>query len=448
MRSEEANAGSRVPGVSPSPLTPHTSPRFRALPPLSLYIHIPWCARKCPYCDFNSHEARAGIPEDRYVAALVADLEQALPQVWGRRVHSVFFGGGTPSLFSARGIDAILTAVRARLALAPDAEITLEANPGTVEAEKFSGFRAAGVNRISLGIQSFHPRHLQSLGRIHDGDEARRAIEIAQRNFDNFNLDLMYGLPGQTVDEALADIETALGFAPPHLSCYHLTIEPNTYFHRFPPRLPDDDATAAMQDAIEARLAEAGYEHYETSAFARRSEERGVRREVESVPASGERLFTPNSSPLTARSARCAHNLNYWTFGDYLGIGAGAHGKISFPERIVRQARVKHPERYMEAAERGAPVQEEREVGAGEVGFEFMMNALRLNGGFPARLFEERAGVPLTAVLRGLEDAERRGLLERDHQRVGPTPLGRRFLNDLLQLFLASSTGATADGRR
>jgi putative oxygen-independent coproporphyrinogen III oxidase len=425
VRSEEANAGSRAPGVSPSPLTPHTSPRFRALPPLSLYIHIPWCARKCPYCDFNSHEARAGIPEDRYVPALVADLEQALPQVWGRRVHSVFFGGGTPSLFSARSIDAILTAVRARLPLAPDAEITLEANPGTVEAEKFAGFRAAGVNRISLGVQSFDPRHLKSLGRIHDGEEARRAIDIARHDFDNFNLDLMYGLPGQRVAEALADVEAALGYDPPHLSCYHLTIEPNTYFHRFPPKLPDDDATATMQDAIEARLAAAGYEHYETSAFGKQSSS----------------LVTRHSSP---QVMRCAHNLNYWTFGDYLGIGAGAHGKISFPERIVRQARVKHPDRYMEAAERGVPVQEEREVGAGEVGFEFMMNALRLNGGFPARQFEERAGVPLTAVLRGLEEAERRGLLERDHERIAPTRLGQRFLNDLLQIFLEPGRAETA----
>ncbi|HET9403248.1 MAG TPA: radical SAM family heme chaperone HemW [Burkholderiales bacterium] len=396
------------------------NPAFKALPPLSLYIHIPWCAKKCPYCDFNSHEARAAIPEERYVAALVADLEQALPRVWGRRVHSVFFGGGTPSLFSARGIDTILTAARARLALAPDAEITLEANPGSAEAEKFAGFRAAGVNRLSLGIQSFSPRHLKALGRIHDGNEARRAIEIAQRNFDNLNLDLMYGLPGQSLEEALADIEMALEFGPPHLSCYHLTLEPNTYFHRFPPKLPDDDTAAAMQEGIEARLAAAGYEHYETSAFAKRSE-----------------LLIPHPSSLIAsRSARCAHNLNYWMFGDYLGIGAGAHGKLSFPDRIRREMRVKHPERYMEAAERGSPVQEEREVDVDTVGFEFMMNALRLNGGFPARLFGERAGVPLVSVLRGLEEAERRGLIERDHEHIAPTRLGRRFLNDLLQLFL------------
>jgi oxygen-independent coproporphyrinogen-3 oxidase len=401
------------------PIADLLSLHFRALPPLSLYIHIPWCARKCPYCDFNSHEARAAVPEERYVAALLADLELALPRIWGRRVTSVFFGGGTPSLFSARAIAAILDAARARLPLAPDAEITLEANPGTVEADQFREFAAAGVNRLSLGIQSFNPRHLKALGRIHDDNEARRAIEIAQRDFDNINLDLMYGLPGQGVEEALADIETALGFDPRHLSCYHLTLEPNTTFYRYPPALPDDDATAAMQDGIEARLAAAGYEHYETSAFAKRGKRTPI---------------TNHESRIT--DCACRHNLNYWTFGDYLGIGAGAHGKISFPDRISREMRVKHPERYLEAAERGAPVQEEHAVGADAVGFEFMMNALRLNDGFPARLFEERAGLPLTAVLGGLDKAERRGLIERDHERIAPTPLGRRFLNDLLQIFL------------
>ena len=407
FRPLRASPGVRSQGVPLPPLDAprHSSPQFKALPPLSLYVHIPWCARKCPYCDFNSHEARAAIPEERYVTALIADLEQALPQVWGRRVHSVFFGGGTPSLFSARGVDAILAAARARLALAPDAEITLEANPGTVEAEKFREFRAVGINRLSLGIQSFDPRHLKALGRIHDGVEARRAIEIARDNFDNVNLDLMYGLPAQTPEEAVADVEAALGYAPPHLSCYHLTIEPNTYFHRFPPRLPDDDAAAAMQEAIEAKLAAAGYYHYETSAFAR-------------------------------TGARCAHNLNYWSFGDYLGIGAGAHGKLSFPDRILRQERVKHPESYMQAVESGTAVRAEREVTPGEAGFEFMMNALRLNAGFPVSLYEERAGLPVTTVLKGLDEAERRGLIARDHARIAPTALGRRFLNDLLQIFL------------
>jgi len=397
----------------------HSSLRFKALPPLALYIHIPWCVRKCPYCDFNSHEARAAIPEERYVAALIADLDQAVPHVWGRRVHSVFFGGGTPSLFSARAIDAILASVRARLIVEPDAEITLEANPGTVEAETFRDFRAAGINRLSLGIQSFDPRHLKLLGRIHDGSEARRAIEIALRNFDNVNLDVMYGLPAQTIEETRADIEAALGFHPPHLSCYHLTIEPNTYFHRFPPKLPDDDTTAAMQEAIEARLADAGYDHYEVSAYAKRG----------------------NRTPITSHESRitdsaCRHNLNYWTFGDYLGIGAGAHSKLSFPGRILRQVRVKHPERYMESAEGGDPIQEQHEVRPEEVPFEFMMNALRLNAGFAAALFEERAGLPLAAILRELDEAERRGLIERDPARIAPTLLGRRFLNDLLQLFL------------
>ena len=409
-------------GVHASPITHHPLPVFKALPPLALYIHIPWCARKCPYCDFNSHEARGAAPEERYVAALIADLEQALPQVWGRRVHSVFLGGGTPSLFSARSIDAILSAARARLAIAADAEVTLEANPGTAEAGKFRDFRAAGVNRLSLGIQSFDPRHLKSLGRIHDGREARAAIDMARAHFDNFNLDLMYGLPGQTPGEARADIEVALEYEPPHLSCYHLTIEPNTYFHRYPPQLPDDETTAAMQDTIEARLAESGYEHYETSAFARSAASR--------------------QPPAASRDRRCQHNLNYWMFGDYLGIGAGAHGKLSFPGRIVREMRVKHPERYIEAVERGEAVQERREVAPSELPFEFMMNALRLSQGFVTGLFEERAGLLLTTVLRELGEAERRGLIERDHARITPTPLGRRFLNDLLQIFLRERTVA------
>jgi len=378
---------------------------FRTLPPLALYIHIPWCVRKCPYCDFNSHESSGEAPERDYIAALTADLEQALPDVWGRRVCSVFFGGGTPSLFSAQGIDAILSAVRARLPLASDAEITLEANPGTFETEKFRQFRAAGVNRLSIGIQSFNAAHLKALGRIHDAREARHAVEIAQRHFDNFNLDLMYGLPQQTVAGARADIEAALEFAPPHLSAYHLTLEPNTYFHRYPPRLPDDDTAAAMQAEIEALLAERGYEHYETSAFAQ-----------------------PGS--------RCRHNLNYWMFGDYLGIGAGAHSKLSFKDRIVRQMRHKQPKHYMRSAAEGDAVQQRHEVGTADVGFEFMMNALRLNDGFEAALFAERAGVPLNAVLKELDEAERRGLIVRDHLRIAPTPLGQRFLNDLLQLFL------------
>ncbi len=394
-----------------SPFTLYPSPRFSALPPLALYIHIPWCVRKCPYCDFNSHEARGDIPEQQYIAALIADLESALPLVWGRRVYSVFIGGGTPSLFSPQGIDAILSAARARLPLASDAEITLEANPGTFDAEKFRAFRAAGVNRLSVGIQSFNPRHLKALGRIHDEREARRAIEIAKRNFDNVNLDMMYGLPGQTSPDALADVESALKFEPQHISAYHLTIELNTLFHRYPPALPDEDEAAAMQAAIEARLEQAGFEHYETSAFAR--------------PA-----------------RKCWHNLNYWTFGDYLGIGAGAHSKLSFRDKIVRHVRYKQPKQYMETAPQGDAIQTEQEVSAREVGFEFMMNALRLTEGFEVRLFAERAGVPLNLVLKELDEAERHGLITRDHQRIAPTRLGQRFLNDLLQIFLPEGAQA------
>jgi oxygen-independent coproporphyrinogen-3 oxidase len=386
-------------------LTVARGPRFKALPPLSLYIHVPWCVRKCPYCDFNSHEARGGVPEERYVAALTADLDAALPLVWGRRFYTIFFGGGTPSLLSAEAIDAILSAVRARVPLAVDAEITLEANPGTFEAEKFAGFRRAGVNRLSIGIQSFNPRHLKALGRIHDSEQAHAAIGHARETFDNFNLDLMYALPGQTPDEARADLATAIACAPPHLSLYHLTIEPNTYFHRYPPSVPDDDTAAAMQDSAASALRDAGYEHYETSAYAK-------------------------------PGLRSRHNLNYWTFGDYLGIGAGAHSKLSFPDRIVRQARYRQPREYMDRALGGSALQTDTVVAAGDIAFEFMMNALRLNQGFPVALFEERTGMPLALVLPKLDEAERRGLIERDHRHIAPTDLGRRFLNDLLQIFL------------
>ncbi|HET7634378.1 MAG TPA: radical SAM family heme chaperone HemW [Burkholderiales bacterium] len=380
--------------------------KFQALPPLSLYIHVPWCVRKCPYCDFNSHQARGEVPEARYVEALVRDLESALPSIWRRPVYTVFFGGGTPSLLSARAIDDILTAVRARLPLTADAEITLEANPGTFEADKFRDFRAAGVNRLSIGIQSFNPRHLQALGRIHDDAQARRAIEIAQRHFDNINLDIMYGLPQQTPDDACADIAEAISHAPQHISAYHLTLEPNTYFYRHPPPLPDDDATAAMQETVEQQLAQAGYQRYEVSAYAR-------------------------------PDRRARHNLNYWLFGDYLGIGAGAHGKLSFPDRVVRQMRYKQPNEYMEKTLAGNAIQTDTVVAVRELPFEFMMNALRLVDGFPASLFVERTGLQLTAALRELDEAERRGLIVRDHTRIAPTALGLRFLNDLLQIFLA-----------
>ena len=379
--------------------------RLTALPPLALYIHIPWCIKKCPYCDFNSHTVRDALPETRYIEALTRDLESALPLIWGRGIHSIFFGGGTPSLFSAAGIDAILSMVRTLTRLDHFAEITLEANPGTVEAEKFAGFKAAGVNRLSLGVQSFDPGHLRALGRIHDDREAHRAVEIAASTFDNFNLDLMYALPGQTLQQAQCDVETALGYAPPHLSCYHLTLEPNTPFHAAPPPLPDDDLSADMQMMVEATLASAGYLHYETSAFARSQHQ-------------------------------CRHNLNYWRFGDYLGIGAGAHGKLSFHDRILRQMRHKHPREYMEHALAGNPIQSEQAVARVDLPFEFMMNALRLTDGFDTALFTERTGLPITAAQTALDEAERRGLIVRDHVRIAPTQTGRRFLNDLLGLFL------------
>jgi len=388
-------------------IAPPSAPRFAAPPPLALYVHIPWCIRKCPYCDFNSHEKRGEIPEAQYVEALIADLEFALPSIWGRRFASVFFGGGTPSLFSPEAIDRILAAVRARVPLAPDAEITLEANPGTFEQVKFAGFRAAGVNRLSLGVQSFNPIHLRALGRVHDEREARTAAAAALEIFGNVNLDLMYALPGQTVEEARDDVVAALAFASPHLSFYHLTIEPNTLFHNHPPPLPDDDAAADIADAVEAALTDAGYGHYETSAFAR-----------------------------PGRESR--HNLNYWRFGDYLGIGAGAHSKLSFPERVVRQVRHKQPQQYLERMARGEPLLEEREVTRGQIGFEFMLNALRLTDGVPLALFAERTGFPPTVVRKELDEAERRGLLVRDHERIKPTPLGRRFLNDLQVIFLRS----------
>lgn len=376
-----------------------------ALPPLSLYIHIPWCIKKCPYCDFNSHTAREAIPEKLYIEALSRDLENALPLIWGRSIHSIFFGGGTPSLFSAAGIDNILAIVRSLIKLDFFAEVTLEANPGTVEADKFREFKTAGINRLSLGIQSFNPQHLRQLGRIHDDQEAHRAIEIAATTFDNFNLDLMYALPNQTLSQAQQDIESALNYNPPHLSCYHLTLEPNTPFHSQPPDLPDDDLSADMQIMIEDKLSLAGYQHYETSAFAQPQH-------------------------------KARHNLNYWQFGDYLGIGAGAHSKLSFHDRILRQMRHKHPREYMEHALAGNPVQTENQVLQSELAFEFMMNALRLTHGFDISLFNERTGLPITAIQPQLNHAEQQGLITRDHIRIAPTDTGQKFLNDLLGIFL------------
>ena len=455
------------------------------LPPLGLYVHLPWCLRKCPYCDFNSHalreDARASrggshapsgrvhvlrnavhalhpVPrarrgeatdtaeatdaaeatdtaeapdaaeaapsagadpgldvgatslpaalEQRYLAALQADLEAALPRVWGRSVQTVFIGGGTPSLFSPAAIEQLLAMVRARLRVAPNAEITLEANPGTFEADRFRGFAAAGVNRLSIGVQSFDDAALRAIGRVHDAAQARAAVALAAQVFDTFNIDLMYALPGQTLEMLERDLDTALSLSPPHLSCYQFTLEPNTYFARFPPPLPDDDLAAAMQDLVEARTAAAGLRQYEVSAYARDGH-------------------------------RCRHNLNYWEFGDYLGIGAGAHGKISSHECIVRQARLRHPERYMEAAVSPAgAVEEERVLSAADLPFEFMLNALRLVDGVPADLFEARTGMSTARIARMLDAGVRRGLLDEDPTRLRATALGRRFLNDLQQLFL------------
>jgi oxygen-independent coproporphyrinogen-3 oxidase len=377
-------------------------------PPLALYVHLPWCVRKCPYCDFNSHASRGEIPEQRYLQALTHDLEQSLPQVWGRSVSSIFIGGGTPSLFSAAAIDQLLTTLRTLLPVSPLAEITLEANPGTFEAARFKAYRDAGVNRLSLGVQSFNPRHLAALGRIHGADEARAAAMAALELFESVNLDLMYALPEQTLDEAWQDLTTAIGLAPAHLSAYHLTLEPNTPFAAAPPRLPDDDTAADMQLMVETTLAAAGYEHYETSAFARPGQ-------------------------------RCRHNLNYWNFGDYLGIGAGAHGKLSSHDRIERQARSKHPQAYMDALldAPGAGLLETRRLTRDDRIFEFMMNALRLTEGFDPRLFEARTGLPLLLAEPALRAAEQRGLLLRTPDNIRPSEQGRHFLNELLQMFLA-----------
>lgn len=385
-----------------------------ALPPLSLYVHFPWCLKKCPYCDFNSHEHAAGIvaiPEDAYLEALQADLEASLPLVWGRPIVSVFIGGGTPSLLSAQGVERLLSEIRALVPLQPDCEITLEANPGTFEAEKFAAFRGAGVTRLSIGIQSFNDSRLRDLGRVHDSRQALAAADCARRLFDNFNLDLMFALPGQDLEQLRADVELALAQAPAHLSIYQLTLEPNTVFAKFPPVLPDEDAAAQMQAWLEVRLRQAGYDHYEVSAYA-----------------------------LARRRSR--HNFNYWTFGDYLGIGAGSHSKLSFPHRIVRQARLRQPESYLAQTKARAFVSESREVRRSELGFEFMLNALRLREGVPRALFSERTGAPISLVASTLARARERGLLEDDPERMVPTPLGRRFLNDLLEMFLHDSNGS------
>ena len=391
-----------------------------ALPPLSLYVHLPWCLRKCPYCDFNSHEPGAALTagaaaagqlsaqtEARYLDALRADLESALPQIWGRRVHTVFIGGGTPSLFSPDSIDRLLSDIRARLPLEADAEITLEANPGTFETDRFKAFRQAGVNRLSIGVQSFDDVKLKALGRVHNRAQAIAAVEEAQRNFETFNLDLMYALPGQSPADLEADIQQALAFEPPHLSLYHLTLEPNTRFAVQPPSgLPDEDTAFDMLDHLIARTTAAGLQRYEVSAYARPGHQ-------------------------------CAHNLNYWQFGDYLGIGAGAHSKISFPDRIVRQVRWREPAAYMDKAVQGLACSNEQDVPLKSRAFEFMMNALRLKDGFELLRFAERTGLTLASIQQPLAEAEAKGLLQRDLARAWPTDKGFDFLSDLQALFLS-----------
>ncbi len=380
--------------------------QLTALPPLALYIHLPWCLKKCPYCDFNSHAVpAAGLPEQAYIAALLADLEAALPLIWGRTVHSIFLGGGTPSLFSPAAMDQLLGALRARVRLEADCEITLEANPGTFEKDRFKAFRAAGVTRLSVGVQSFNDDFLKTLGRVHDRAQAIAAVEEAAQAFDTFNLDIMYALPGQDLEALKKDMALALTLAPPHISIYHLSIEPNTYFAKFPPQLPEDDTAYEMLDLITEMTGQAGLQRYEVSAYAR----------------SGH---------------ACRHNLNYWKFGDYLGLGAGAHSKLSFAHRVVRQVRFREPALYLEKALAGAFVAQETQVSRSDLPFEFMLNALRLKDGFSLQLFCERTGLPMTAIEKELQLAQAKGWLERDLATVRPSVRGYDFLNDLQSLFL------------
>ena len=381
-----------------------------AMPPsLSLYIHIPWCVKKCPYCDFNSHEHKETQNftdlESMYVDALIKDLEYSLPKIWGRKIQSIFFGGGTPSLFSGKAIHKILGQVRALTPILYDAEITLEANPGAIDSNHFEAYKEAGVTRVSLGIQSFNDVHLKALGRIHDSNEAKKGIEIAMRHFDEVNLDLMYALPQQTLDEAIDDAKTATSFNTQHLSFYHLTIEPNTFFFKHPPKLPLDDESAVMQETIETILNEHGYQHYETSAFAK-----------------------PKSE--------CQHNLNYWQFGDYLGIGAGAHSKLTFHDKMTRDSRYKNPKQYMEKISTQNMIESETIIHENDLAFEFMMNHLRLVDGFSIQSFEEKTGLNIRAIDKELKAAIDKKLISMNHEMVKPTLLGQRFLNDLLSIFL------------
>jgi len=383
-----------------------------SLPPLSLYVHIPWCVKKCPYCDFNSHQikdgdsAGQGFDEKRYLEALKLDLQSVLPKVWGRRIHTIFIGGGTPSLLSPAGLDQLLSDIRALLPVNADAEITMEANPGTFEIEKFKSFAKSGINRISLGIQSFNDEKLKALGRIHDSAQAKVAISSAMDLFDQVNIDLMYALPNQTTAEAIADLEMALSFNTAHLSLYHLTLEPNTLFAKYPPVLPDDDSAFEMLDVLMEKLKANGFERYEVSAYAKNGQ-------------------------------RCQHNLNYWQFGDYIGIGAGAHGKISAHNQIARQTNERHPESYMQKMlTEGHALIEERILSKDDLPFEYMLNALRLVDGVPTPQFQERTGLDLAQINGMLEKALAKGLLDEDPRTIKPSSLGLQYLNDLQMLFL------------
>lgn len=388
---------------------------FTELPPLSLYVHLPWCVKKCPYCDFNSHEAKTQIPESEYINAVLADLSLELPDIWGRKLSSVFIGGGTPSLFSSEAIDQLMSGIRSLTNLAPTAEITMEANPGTAEAQKFKHFRKSGINRLSIGVQSFNDDALKALGRIHNAEEAKAAVAMAKdAGFDDFNIDLMFALPEQTLDAALSDVEQAIALQPSHISCYELTLEPNTLFARFPPVVPDDDSKWEMQEAIKNNLATAGYNRYEVSAYAR---EQRV----------------------------SVHNSNYWMFGDYVGIGAGAHGKISFANggKIIRRWKLKHPARYMEQANSAERIGGENEIAFDDTALEFFMNALRLADGFPIPLFQAHTGVPITHWQSVIDKAQDQQLIELDGMRLKPTNKGMNFLNETLQLFMDDPAAKT-----
>ena len=382
-----------------------------ALPPLSLYIHIPWCVKKCPYCDFNSHKSPDLLPENDYIDALIRDLEQEVPNIWGRNIKTVFIGGGTPSLFSAKAYDRLFSSLRALLPISHNAEITLEANPGTFEQERFADYLSLGINRLSIGIQSFNNDSLQALGRIHDGQQAIRAVEAAHKvGFENFNLDLMFGLPHQTEKTAREDIETAIALEPAHLSYYQLTIEPNTLFHKQPPTLPDDDPIFDWQIDSQHRLSKAGYTQYEVSAYAK-------------------------------NKRRCQHNLNYWQFGDYLGIGAGAHGKISdaAKQSITRRSKQKQPQAYIGSAGTEESILTNEIITTRDIGFEFMLNALRLTDGFPTPLFYQHVGLPISHIDKALQKAEQQELVTWDIHRICPTEKGQRYLNSLIELFLPDS---------